>query len=134
VPPARGDASFALYARERDAILASLRRRAERLNTAMRALEGVTCEDADGALYAFPRVRLPARAIAAAVAARKAPDALYCLELLDETGIVLVPGSGFGQRDGTFHFRSTILPPEGELDDVIADLSRFHKAFMAKYA
>jgi len=27
------------------------------------------------------------------------------MKMLEETGICLVPGSGFGQRDGTFHFR-----------------------------
>jgi len=133
-PPAPGDASHALYARERDAVLASLRRRAQRLNAACRALEGASCEDAEGALYAFPRIRLSARAIAAAAAAGKAPDAFYCLALLDETGIVLVPGSGFGQRDGTFHFRCTILPPEEEFDNVVARLSAFHRGFMARFA
>jgi len=132
-PPQPGDASYALYARERDGILSSLRRRAERLNAACRALEGASCESAEGALYAFPRIRLPARAIAAAAAAGKAADAFYCLELLDATGIVLVPGSGFGQRDGTYHFRSTILPPEDELDGVIAALTDFHADFMARF-
>lgn len=34
-----------------------------------------------------------------------APDMLYCLKLLEETGICVVPGSGFGQREGTYHFR-----------------------------
>lgn len=34
------------------------------------------------------------------------PDMYYCMRLLDEEGICLVPGSGFGQREGTFHFRS----------------------------
>lgn len=29
----------------------------------------------------------------------------FCLKLLEETGICVVPGSGFGQREGTFHFR-----------------------------
>lgn len=29
----------------------------------------------------------------------------YCMKLLEEEGICLVPGSGFGQREGTFHFR-----------------------------
>jgi len=33
------------------------------------------------------------------------PDAMYCYELLEETGICVVPGSGFGQRQGTYHFR-----------------------------
>jgi len=29
----------------------------------------------------------------------------YCMKLLEEEGICLVPGSGFGQKEGTFHFR-----------------------------
>ena len=49
----------------------------------------------------------------------KAPDTFYCLRLLDATGIVVVPGTGFGQADGTFHFRCTILPREEDIDDVI---------------
>ena len=34
-----------------------------------------------------------------------APDMFFCLRLLEETGICVVPGSGFGQREGTYHFR-----------------------------
>lgn len=33
------------------------------------------------------------------------PDMLYCMRLLEEEGICLVPGSGFGQKEGTYHFR-----------------------------
>ena len=132
-PPRPGDASYALYRDERDAILASLRRRAERLVAAFRGLEGVSCEAPEGALYAFPQMSLPARAVAAARAAGKQPDAFYCLALLDATGIVVVPGSGFGQREGTWHFRSTILPPEKDFDAVVAALARFHRGFMDTY-
>ena len=35
----------------------------------------------------------------------------YCMALLEETGICVVPGSGFGQLPGTLHFRTTFLPP-----------------------
>ena len=35
----------------------------------------------------------------------QAPDMFYCMKMLEETGICLVPGSGFGQREGTYHFR-----------------------------
>ena len=55
--------------------------------------------------YSFPRLHLPPKAIAAAKAAGKTPDTLYCLQLLEATGIVTVPGSGFGQEEGTFHLR-----------------------------
>jgi aspartate/methionine/tyrosine aminotransferase len=33
------------------------------------------------------------------------PDELYCLELLEEKGICVLPGCAFGQKDGTYHFR-----------------------------
>jgi len=132
-PPRPGEASYALFSEERDAILASLRRRAERLVGALRGLEGVSCEEPEGALYAFPQLALPARAVAAARAAGKQPDTFYCLALLDATGIVVVPGSGFGQREGTWHFRSTILPPERDFDNVVAAMARFHRGFMDKY-
>jgi len=34
---------------------------------------------------------------------------MYCYQLLEETGICVVPGSGFGQKKGTHHFRCSIL-------------------------
>jgi len=37
------------------------------------------------------------------------PDAMYCYQLLEETGICVVPGSGFGQKEGTYHFRSVLV-------------------------
>lgn len=96
-PPAPGDASYARYTAERDAIRGSLTRRAVRLRAALNALPGVSCEVPEGALYVFPRLALPPRAVAAAAAAGKPADTFYCLALLDATGIVVVPGSGFGQ-------------------------------------
>lgn len=44
------------------------------------------------------------------------PDTFYALALLEETGIVVVPGSGFGQKKDTWHFRTTFLPPEEEME------------------
>lgn len=54
--------------------------------------------------------------------AGKAPDWLYCREVLQATGIVVVPGSGFGQADGTFHFRTTFLPSEEDIGRWVAGL------------
>ena len=53
--------------------------------------------DSEGALYAFPRLTLPDAAQAKAKEDGVAPDFLYCRELLEATGIVAVPGSGFKQ-------------------------------------
>lgn len=60
-------------------------------------LEGVTCSEAEGAVFVFPSVRLPKKAVAAAEASNTQPDAFYALRLLETTGIVVVPGSVFGQ-------------------------------------
>ena len=67
------------------------------LAEALNNLEGVSCNEAEGAMYLFPRIELPRRAITAAKSAGMVPDTFYCRRLLDGTGIVVVPGSGFGQ-------------------------------------
>lgn len=67
------------------------------LEDAFNSLEGVQCNKAEGAMYLFPRIHLPQKAIKAAEAANTAPDAFYAHRLLTATGIVVVPGSGFGQ-------------------------------------
>ena len=114
-------------------IIASLRRRAHIMTDGFNSLEGVTCNFTEGAMYSFPQLHLPAKAIAAAKAAGKAPDVFYCLKLVEATGISTVPGSGFGQKEGTFHLRTTILPSEEKMKDVVQRLQTFHKKFMDEY-
>jgi alanine transaminase len=107
---------------------------ATKLEAALNSLPGMSCQPLTGSMYAFPTITLPAGAIAAADAAGKTADVYYALQMLEATGIVMVPGSGFGQKDGTWHFRTTFLPPEDEMDGVIERLSAFHKSFMDKYS
>jgi alanine transaminase len=132
-PPREGDESYPLYKKERDALLSSLKRRAKRLEDLLNQLEGVTCQPVDGALYAFPKISIPAKAAAKAKEMGKAADWLYCKSMLEETGIVVVPGSGFGQADGTYHFRTTILPSEDDIQEVCDRISKFHADFMKQY-
>ena len=132
-PPQPGDASYAQYQQEHQAIYESLKRRALKLTEAFNRMEGVSCQPAAGAMYVFPQVSLPPRAIQKAKELNKKPDTMYVLELLEATGVCMVPGSGFGQKEGTWHFRSTFLPPEDEFDEFIARLEKFHGQFMAKY-
>ena len=61
-------------------------------------IDGVTCTPSEGAMYAFPRVELPPKALADAAAREQTPDTMYALSLLEETGICVVPASGFGQK------------------------------------
>lgn len=81
-------------------------------------------------MYLFPTISLPEKAIQAAKESDRAPDEFYCLRLLDATGICVVPGSGFGQKPGTLHFRTTFLAPGTEWVGKFVD---FHKQFMDKY-
>merc|ERR1711871_1299786 len=132
-PPKPGDPSYPLFMKEKNDTLESLKRRARRMTDAFNSMEGVTCEEVDGAMYAFPNLVLPPRAVEAAKAAGKSPDVFYCLELLHATGLSCVPGSGFQQVPGTFPIRTTILPMEDQFDDIIGRFTGFHKEFMAKY-
>lgn len=132
-PPKQGEPSFETFNREKNDILESLRRRALKMTACLNGLEGVECTESEGALYAFPTINLPPKAIAAAEAAGVAPDAFYCGELLENTGIVTVPGSGFKQKPGTNHYRITILPPEEEMHGVFDRLTAFHSQFMKTY-
>lgn len=133
-PPAAGEPSYDLYVQQRDEIYSSLKRRAQLVTSTMNTMAGITCNNAEGAMYAFPKISLPAKAIETARSRKIAPDLLYCLELLDSTGICVVPGSGFGQQEGTFHFRTTFLPQEAQLKSVLTEFKKFHASFLDRYS
>jgi len=133
-PPVKGEPSYKRYAHEKKAILSSLHSRAQHIAKALNELPGISCNAAEGAMYLFPQLHLPEKAVAAADAAGYPADEFYCLRLLDATGLVVVPGSGFRQVAGTFHFRTTFLPPEEALTSVLGKLATFHTAFMAEFA
>ncbi|KAJ0755704.1 putative alanine transaminase [Helianthus annuus] len=132
-PPKVGDESYDAYLCERDGILKSLARRAKTLEDAFNSLEGVNCNKAEGAMYLFPEIKLPKKAIKAAEEAKKAADTYYAIRLLNATGVVMVPGSGFGQVPGTWHFRCTILPQEDKIPAIVSQLTDFHTSFMNEF-
>jgi len=93
-------------------------------------MEGVACQPPQGSMYLFPTITLPQKAISQADKEDRKPDEFYCLRLLDQTGVCLVPGSGFGQRDGTWHFRTTFLAPGTEW---VGRIVKFHEGFMDEF-
>jgi alanine transaminase len=130
-PPRPGDASYELWKAETDATHAALAQRTGTMATRLDALPGVSCVNSPGALYLYPRIYLPDAAIEAARKAGKEPDTFYALELLDHTGICVVPGSGFGQKEGQYHYRLTCLCPG--VEEYVAALERFHRKFLERY-
>lgn len=129
-PPVEGDPSYELYRKEYDGINAGLRERAQALYKAFTEMEGVECQSPQGSMYLFPTIHVPQKAVDAAKEAGKSPDEFYCLRLLDATGVCIVPGSGFGQKEGTLHFRTTFLAPG---TDWVGRITKFHKEFMDEY-
>ncbi|KAF3936790.1 hypothetical protein ABW19_dt0203318 [Dactylella cylindrospora] len=129
-PPKEGEPSYELYKSEYDAIYDGLKTRAYALNDAFKDMEGVESQDPQGAMYMFPTIKLPQKACEAAQELGKKPDEFYCMELLKATGVCVVPGSGFGQVEGTWHFRTTFLAPG---TDWVGRIVEFHKGFMDKY-
>jgi aspartate/methionine/tyrosine aminotransferase len=118
-PPRPGDISYELYNREKTAILEEMKKRAILLAEGLNKIEGISCNAIAGAMYAFPCITLPVGK----------SDEDYCMALLEETGICVVPGSGFGQVEGTAHFRTTILPPTEKIRQVAEKLGAFHRAY-----
>lgn len=113
--PAPGDESYEAHEGEKKAIYESLKRRAKLVVEGLNAIEGFSCQEAEGAMYCFPKVELPQKAIDAAKAENTTPDSMYAISLLRRTGICVVPASGFGQKEGRYGFRTTFLPPEEEV-------------------
>lgn len=133
--PQPGDPSYQLYNEERETVLETLAWKADMVHRRINSIPGVSCNSVQGAMYAFPKIEIPAAALEDA--RKEDPsmelDAYYCLQFLREKGVCVVPGSGFGQEKGTYHFRTTILPPRRDLEDMLDRFADFHVKFHAKY-
>ncbi|XP_064202670.1 alanine aminotransferase 2-like isoform X1 [Anguilla rostrata] len=133
-PPQPGEPSYTTFLKERSATLNVLAEKAKLTEKILNTVPGITCNPVQGAMYSFPKISIPERAVQEAKEKGVAPDMLYCMKLLEETGICLVPGSGFGQRDGTYHFRMTILPPTDKLKVLLDKVKEFHQHFTQQYS
>lgn len=130
-PPKPGEPSYDLWYQQTTAIQQKMNENAQKLVESFKRLSSISSTEAEGAMYLYPKVELPRRAVEAAQKAGKEPDTFYCLQLLEKAGICVVPGSGFRQADNTFHFRTTFL---GEhTDEFVRRFMKFHKDFLAEY-
>ena len=137
-PPQPGQPSYERYAAEREGVLSELKAKAEILSRGINAIPGMSLESPQGALYGFVRFELPpepgvdpgAMAPEQRREYEARRDSAYCLALLEETGICVVPGSGFGQEPGTLHFRTTFLPSREEIEALVARLKTYHEHYV----
>ncbi len=80
------------------------------------AIPGVTCVKPQAALYMFPRLDPKVYLIQ--------DDQQFFLELLQETKVMLVQGTGFNWKS-TDHFRIVFLPHEDDLREAISRIEKF---------
>jgi len=88
----------------------------------LNAIPGISCVKPEGAFYAFPRLHM------------EQPDSHFVSELIKETGVVVVPGGGFGQVPGTQHFRVVFLPNEMILEKAYKSIGNFLQKYLKKYS
>jgi aspartate/methionine/tyrosine aminotransferase len=122
--------------KEKNAILGELKKKAEILGEELNKIKGMSLKFPYGAMYAFVKIDLPEAKNIKNMSKKEMAeyeskrDFNYCLELLEETGICVVPGSGFGQKPHTYHFRTTFLPPADEIKELVKKLKKFHENYL----
>ena len=89
------------------------------------AIPGVTCVKPHAALYMFPRLDPKVYPIK--------DDQQFFLELLQETKVMLVQGTGFNWKT-TDHFRIVCLPHEDDLREAISRIAKFLENYRNKKA
>jgi aspartate/methionine/tyrosine aminotransferase len=93
-----------------------LRRRRDYTVKRLNAIKGVSCRMPRGAFYVFPKIDLNHR---------WKDDKHFVIDLLNNTGVLTVHGSGFGTAFGASHFRIVYLPKEDILERAIDSLEHF---------
>jgi len=132
--PSPGSISYDSHQKEMREIYESLKRRSEVVSHGLNSIPGFSCQPSQGAMYCFPSLLVPGRAIVEADSQGISPDTLYAVDLLQKTGICVVPASGFRQKEGRFGFRTTFLPPEEEMRDAVTAISKHYLEFCKKFS
>jgi alanine-synthesizing transaminase len=99
---------------------ADLRARADVTARALNAIPGMSCVPPAGAFYAMPQARLrPGDS-----------DERFVLELLRQTGILTVYGSGFGLKPDAGFFRVVFLARPEELESIYQAIGTFARDYL----
>ena len=114
-PSLEGEQSNLLVAKEK------LTLRRDMTVQMLNAIPGISCVKPEGAFYAFPQLHM------------NQLDNHFVAELIKETGVVVVPGSGFGQVPGTQHIRVVFLPNEQILEKAYNAIGDFYQKYLEKF-
>ncbi|XP_074757224.1 alanine aminotransferase 1-like [Athene noctua] len=133
-PPLPPEPSYPEFEEHRQALRQDLAHNARRVQEVLGRAPGIRLQPLHGGARAFPRIQLPPRALRQARARGLEPDVFFCQKLLEATGLVVAPGSEFGQEGGTPHVGLSLLPPAEALERGLLALTRFHAAFLREFS
>ena len=102
-----------------------LRRQRDLAFELITAIPGVTCVKPTAALYMFPKLDPTLYPIV--------DDQLFFLELLQETRVMLVQGTGFNWH-APDHFRIVFLPHEDDLREAIGRVAKFLEGYRKRHS
>jgi len=97
-----------------------MRARRDLIHKRLNDIDSISTRLPEAAFYIMPKIDLRAR---------WTNDVEFVKDVLRETGVVFVPGSGFGAEHGAGHFRSVFLPPAEMIDEAMNRL----EGFMSKH-
>jgi len=100
-------------------IVEKLKQRRDYAYKRLNEIEGVETTKPEGAFYIFPKIH--------GVGSKWKTDVEFVVQLLKETGVLLVNGSGFDSDYGEGHVRIVFLPPIEELEESFNALEQFIK-------
>lgn len=133
-PPKEGEPSYELYCKERNHILTELKERSILLTEELNNIPGIKCNRPQGAMYIFPSITLPEKFIEKAKSLGKPADFLWAKYMLEEAGVCVIPGSGFGQKPGTYHFRTTFLADKESLKEACRKMKAVQEKIIKEFS
>ena len=133
-PPKEGEPSHDLYYKERNNILTELKERSILLTEELNNIPGIKCVRPQGAMYIFPNVTLPEKFVEKAKSMGKPADFLWAKYMLEQAGVCVVPGSGFGQKPGTYHFRTTFLADKESLKEAVGRMKTVQENIIKEFS
>jgi tyrosine/nicotianamine family aminotransferase len=96
-----------------------LRQRSKYAWKRLNEIERMSCARPEAAFYVFPKINI--------IGSKWKTDMEFVLDLLKETGVLFVHGSGFDPDYGAGHVRGVILPPPEMLEEALDKVEWFMK-------
>ncbi len=108
-----GDQSFLTEVKQK------LQRRRDISVSKLSQIPGISVVKPTGAFYSFPKLDI------------QESDEDWVKGLIRSTGVVVVHGSGFGQKPGTQHFRFVFLPTEDILEEAFTLIDQYQRLWLS---